>query len=142
MGGKNRILLAIVTFFVFSSVFMYQYKITRAGSFGDVAAGQEFQINYSLKKKSRSEWTIDIELFTKNNDELVIKESVISFAKPISREIRSMGEELINHRLEGHVLNDTKLVSESKMEEIIGESFIEITWTSPNGDEKTEKIIF
>ena len=79
MGGKNRILLAIVTFFVFSSVFMYQYKITRAGSFGDVAAGQEFQINYSLKKKSRSEWTIDIELFTKNNDELVIKESVISF---------------------------------------------------------------
>lgn len=73
---------------VLSLVFLYQFKGARTDNIGSIADGEQYQINYSLLKESQGEWMIDIENFLKNNEDLVIEESFITFAEPISEEIQ------------------------------------------------------
>ena len=141
MRRKYLTFLALTTI-VLSLVFLYQFKSAGADDFGSIADGDQYQINYSLKKVSQGEWMIDIEVFLKNGEDIVIEESLITFAEPVSEEIHSKGNDLINHYFEGHVLHGTKLFSEVKMKEILKDSFIDIKWKTQDNIEKAERIKF
>ncbi len=139
---RNNILLLIFFTIILTLVLIYQYKVTKKESFEGVAIGEEYQINYSLNKEKNANWTIDVDFSSLNNEEFVIEDTVIIFAKPVSDEIHSVGDELVNHRLEGYVLNNTKLFSESKMKKVLEESYVKIQGVSINGEKNSDKIKF
>lgn len=138
----NKILFILVVISLLSLVVNHQYQVTRAGSLGGTVKGEEWQIEYSLQKESRGEWLIDLTLSAANSKDLDIQKTQVVFDAPVNHDVLTIAPgSNENYRLEGHILSNTKKLSEKEIAEVLSLSYIIINWQDEAGIPFEEKIL-
>lgn len=142
-ANRKKIFFSLLVIVVLSLVMNHQYQVTRAGSLGGTAEGTEWLIDYSLQKESRGEWLIDFAFLAANSDQRQIQETQVVFGNPIKHDVltKAPGSNE-NYRFEGHVLSNTKKLSDKEIGEVLNRSYVVVKWLDEAGKPVEEKIFF
>jgi hypothetical protein len=140
-ANSKKIFFSLLVIIVLSWVINHQYQVTQAGSLGGTAEGKEWLIDYTLQKESRGEWLIDFTFLAANSDPQEIQETQVVFSNPIGHNVvtKAPGSNE-NYRFEGHVLSNTKKLSEKGIAEVLNHSYVVVKWLDEAGKPVEEKI--
>ncbi|WP_422123324.1 hypothetical protein DHX103_00490 [Planococcus sp. X10-3] len=143
VANRKKIFFSLLVIIVLSLAMNHQYQVTRAGSLSGTAEGKEWLIDYSLQKESRGEWLIDFTFLAASSDQQEIQESRVVFSNPVSHDVLTQAHgSNENYRFEGHVLSNTKKLSEKEIGEVLNRSYVVVKWLDEAGKPVEEKIFF
>lgn len=141
VANRKKISYSLLVIIVFSLAMNHQYQVTRAGSLSGTVEGTEWLIDYSLQKESRGEWLIDFTFLAASSDQQEIQETRVVFSNPVSHDVLTQAHgSNENYRFEGHVLSNTKKLSEKEVGETLNRSYVVVKWLDEAGKPVEEKI--